>query len=304
MIFQMIFAFEVCSRVYSDAVIDTTGLPFAYSILGFLGKYSLGAYVHYPFISDDMIADVKNGKDGVHSRSFLAKFRIYKSIKLLYYSFILKIYAFNNKFLKFIFSNSTWTYAHLKNLVPQTPNHILYPPCSIGFYQNNFMNDKIHKENVIVSFAQFRPEKNHKMQIDIFRRVRNQLPNFNVKLWLIGGVRNEDDKNIFNGLRNYVNHLGLNEYVEFFPNLPSTEVKRRFLMAKVGIHTMKDEHFGISVIEMMSAGLITIAHDSAGPRMDIIGNSDHQVGLLCQGKNMILINNLNCEIPFKDLCFL
>ena len=43
---------------------------------------------------------------------------------------------------------------------------------------------------------------------------------------------------------------------------------------------MKAEHFGISCVEMMSAGLITIAHDSAGPRMDIIGRSPDPVGHL------------------------
>lgn len=43
---------------------------------------------------------------------------------------------------------------------------------------------------------------------------------------------------------------------------------------------MKDEHFGISVVEMMSAGLITIAHNSAGPKEDIIGSSDKPVGYL------------------------
>jgi alpha-1,2-mannosyltransferase len=42
-------------------------------------------------------------------------------------------------------------------------------------------------------------------------------------------------------------------------------------MAKVGIHTMKQEHFGISIVEMMAAGLVTIAHASAGPLQDIIG---------------------------------
>jgi alpha-1,2-mannosyltransferase len=34
---------------------------------------------------------------------------------------------------------------------------------------------------------------------------------------------------------------------------------------------MQEEHFGISIVEMMSAGLIVIAHSSAGPKMDIIG---------------------------------
>ena len=31
-----------------------------------------------------------------------------------------------------------------------------------------------------------------------------------------------------------------------------------------------NEHFGIGVVEMQAAGCITVAHDSAGPQMDII----------------------------------
>lgn len=33
---------------------------------------------------------------------------------------------------------------------------------------------------------------------------------------------------------------------------------------------MENEHFGIAVVEMMAAGLIVMAHNSAGPREDII----------------------------------
>eukprot|EP00593_Proboscia_inermis_P008373 CAMPEP_0171302208 /NCGR_PEP_ID=MMETSP0816-20121228/11542_1 /TAXON_ID=420281 /ORGANISM="Proboscia inermis, Strain CCAP1064/1" /LENGTH=98 /DNA_ID=CAMNT_0011780451 /DNA_START=28 /DNA_END=324 /DNA_ORIENTATION=- len=33
---------------------------------------------------------------------------------------------------------------------------------------------------------------------------------------------------------------------------------------------MWNEHFGIGIVEMMSAGLVTIAHDSGGPKSDIV----------------------------------
>lgn len=55
-------------------------------------------------------------------------------------------------------------------------------------------------------------------------------------------------------------------------------------MAKVAIHTMEKEHFGISVVELMSAGIITIAHNSAGPKADIIGGSEQPVGYLAETK--------------------
>ena len=46
--------------------------------------------------------------------------------------------------------------------------------------------------------------------------------------------------------------------------------------AKVAIHTMKNEHFGISIVEMMAAGLVTIAHGSGGPYHDIIGEGENR----------------------------
>ena len=47
---------------------------------------------------------------------------------------------------------------------------------------------------------------------------------------------------------------------------------------------MRDEHFGISIIEMMASGLVTIAHNSAGPRHDIIGEAQSWVGVLAESK--------------------
>ena len=43
---------------------------------------------------------------------------------------------------------------------------------------------------------------------------------------------------------------------------------------------MKFEHFGIAVVELMSSGIITVAHNSAGPKSDIIGSSPKPVGYL------------------------
>lgn len=55
------------------------------------------------------------------------------------------------------------------------------------------------------------------------------------------------------------------------PNYPFNKMLDQFNNAKVGLHTMMEEHFGISIVEMMAAGLYTIAHNSGGPKDDIIG---------------------------------
>lgn len=50
------------------------------------------------------------------------------------------------------------------------------------------------------------------------------------------------------------------------------------LQANIGIHSMRNEHFGISVVELMAGGAIVVAHNSGGPQMDII--SDGETGFL------------------------
>lgn len=64
--------------------------------------------------------------------------------------------------------------------------------------------------------------------------------------------------------------------------------------SNIGLHTMINEHFGIGVVECMASGLITIAHDSAGPKLDIIA---HDVdGFLANDKESfvdILIKVIN-----------
>ncbi len=54
-------------------------------------------------------------------------------------------------------------------------------------------------------------------------------------------------------------------------NVPNDVLLREYYArALIGLHTMRDEHFGIGVVEMMAAGTIVIAHNSAGPREDIV----------------------------------
>lgn len=57
---------------------------------------------------------------------------------------------------------------------------------------------------------------------------------------------------------------------------------------------MKNEHFGIGVVEMIAGGLIVVAHESGGPKLDIIRDS---YGFLAQtaqeyADNLVKIVNL------------
>lgn len=91
-----------------------------------------------------------------------------------------------------------------------------------------------------------------------------------VKLLLIGSCRNDADQGRVDDLRRLVEELHLQDHVVFSINPPYHELQASMMMASIGIHTMRQEHFGIGIVEMMAAGLLTIAHNSGGPKSDII----------------------------------
>ena len=64
--------------------------------------------------------------------------------------------------------------------------------------------------------------------------------------------------------------MGIREHVEFVVNAPFSVLQDWYARASIGIHTMWNEHFGISIVEMMAAGLLVVAHNSGGPKMDIV----------------------------------
>jgi alpha-1,2-mannosyltransferase len=63
--------------------------------------------------------------------------------------------------------------------------------------------------------------------------------------------------------------------VELKQNLDFQELIDLYQKANVGLHTMRNEHFGICVVEYIAAGLLPVAHNSAGPKEDILKNEDY-----------------------------
>lgn len=83
---------------------------------------------------------------------------------------------------------------------------------------------------------------------------------------LIGSCRHEDDNKRVKDMQDLAKHLAIDENVEFKLNIPYCELVKELQLGTIGLHAMWNEHFGISVVEGMAAGLIMVAHNSGGPR--------------------------------------
>ena len=147
---------------------------------------------------------------------------------------------------------------------------IVFPPCNTDELQQLPLAGRAR---TIVSIAQFRPEKDHALQLRAFAlfRARDADAFGDVVLQLIGGVRDAGDAARVAALRALAGELGLPpRSVEFHENAPFPRLRALLAAAACTLHTMWNEHFGIVVVESLAAGAVTIAHRSGGPLADIV----------------------------------
>lgn len=212
--------------------------------------------------------------------------RIKTYIKLIYYMLFAAAYGTVGSLCSLVLVNSTWTFNHINSLwwlaALRKRIHVVFPPCRISTNGTNKSTEN-QRKRIVLSIGQFRPEKDHELQIESLARLFEKHPSLkgDVKMVMVGGCRNSEDDKRLHHLKETTKKLTLEYSIDFVVNQPYSVVEEWLQKASVGIHTMWNEHFGIGVVEMMSAGLITIAHDSGGPKSDIVKPCDHKpTGLL------------------------
>ncbi|KAI7902045.1 uncharacterized protein BX663DRAFT_511548 [Cokeromyces recurvatus] len=266
---SIIIGYEAISKLVPDVFFDTMGYAFTYPLVHYLTKVRIVTYTHYPTISSDMVNRVYERRAAHNNDAKLASSIIWSTGKLFYYRMFARIYGYCGSFAEIVMVNSTWTKGHIDQLW-RTKSVIVYPPCDTESLCKLPLKGRQSK---IVSVAQFRPEKDHLLQLTSFAKLIEKYPEWKTKsleLVLIGSSRNEGDAMRIDCLKKQANELGIKDFVRFEVNAPYSVLVSNLGMAKIGLHTMWNEHFGIGVVEYMAAGLIPVAHKSGGPKLDIV----------------------------------
>lgn len=247
------------------------GYAFTYPIVSMLLNIPIAAYVHYPMISTDMFGQLS---------------LITQLPKYIYWRVFALMYAYAGMFADIVMANGTWTYNHIQrvwwinkivNLALDRSKKldfmVLYPPCSTKALQELPVDKP--RQPVVLSIAQFRPEKRHEVILEQFAKyTQTANDDGSATMVLIGSVRDDRDRKHVYDLRILARELGIIERVEFILEATWDEIKRYLATASVGVNAMWNEHFGIGVVEYMAAGLIPVVHNSGGPKLDIVVKVD------------------------------
>ncbi|EDO34708.1 predicted protein [Nematostella vectensis] len=272
---SVLLGWEALTSYVPDIYIDTMGYAFTMPLFKYIGGCQVGCYVHYPTISTDMLARVGSKESLYNNSSLISNSRLLSLIKLLYYYMFAFIYGMAGRCADVIMVNSSWTYGHIMYLWKNYKNtSIVYPPCDTKSFQEIpicLPQDGVIK--TIISIGQFRPEKDHPLQLKAFAEFLKGQPKSSrsqYKLVLIGSCRNQDDADRVDNLRELAKSLSIRKHVDFALNVSFDELREFIGSASIGLHTMWNEHFGIGVVECMAGGIVMLAHESGGPKMDIV----------------------------------
>ncbi|XP_030375395.1 GDP-Man:Man(3)GlcNAc(2)-PP-Dol alpha-1,2-mannosyltransferase [Scaptodrosophila lebanonensis] len=276
---SMILGLEALCKFPPDIFIDTMGYAFTYPLFKFLGGAKIGCYVHYPIVSTDMLRRVQFRQAVHNNKAYVARNPFLTWTKLTYYRVLSKLYRWVGCCSETIMVNSSWTENHILELweVP-FKTHRVYPPCEVSHLKQLERLDDTD-EIVILSVGQFRPEKDHPLQLQALYELRTLLTRDEalwnkIRLVIAGSCRHEEDYERLRNMQDLSKHLSLENSIEFKVNVPYDELLKLYQRAKIGIHTMWNEHFGIGIVECMAAGLIMVAHRSGGPLLDIVETSE------------------------------
>lgn len=267
--------------------VDTVGIPSSYPAIHLssralcLAVPRVVCYVHYPLVSSDMIARVR-------LRGSVA----WRTGKVCYYHLLCVVYALCAWFVDGCMVNSSWTGAHMASLW-STPAVVVHPPCGAVRLAGGARKPLI--------LSQFRPEKDHPLQVVAFAKLVALLSEgecgVEPTLVMAGGVRDASDRARVVRLRELADDLGVAGRVRIAENIPRVELDALFEEALVGLHTMRDEHFGICVVEYMLHGLVCVAHRSGGPLTDIV--LDTGLGYLCDSAESYAAAMHECLVRFE-----
>ena len=140
---------------------------------------------------------------------------------------------------------------------------VLNPPVDIEPFRKRALRSN-QREDTIIVLSRIVPYKKIENAIAVAKILKEN--NIGKGMKIIGNLYDEDFVigSYYSYLLQMVKEYNLKDYVSFEINLNFEEIVQSMCMAKIYLHTMPGESFGISTVEAMSAGLIPVVPDIGG----------------------------------------
>jgi len=204
--------------------------------------------------------------------------RIYSRPATLLSRLLISLFK-NMEYKPIILTNSRFS-ASMINRFLEVNSLVVYPPVNIEEYLPLSRNK--NRDNIVLVIGRIEPAKNIASVPFIAKKVKNG------KFVIIGSI---GSYSYYKHLVRLIKSLGIGDRVRILPNASEREKIELLGKAKIYLHPMKYEHFGISIVEAMASGLIPVVHRSGGPWTDIVEFGRYGFGFRDEDEAVSIIEN-------------
>jgi glycosyltransferase involved in cell wall biosynthesis len=153
-----------------------------------------------------------------------------------------------------VLTNSEFSKKAIIDLYPKANPVIISPPVDTKSFRQILNSSR--RENQVLVVSRFTSEKRLELALEVAKKLK-------VKVVIIGSLI-PANKLYFDMLEDKIQKESLQNLVTLLPNASFSTLLDTMSKSKVYLHTMRGEHFGISIVEAMSAGLIPVVPDYGG----------------------------------------
>lgn len=259
----------------SDIVINTNGNTLPY---GIPNDMPCILYIHFPTLLVNSV-----GYSNIKYQNSLFWKTYFKPYRIMSNALTKKALERSNVIL----TNSRFSKDAVKKVYPNVNPYVLYPPINIDRFSIAYQS-KYRQPRVLV-IGRFSPEKQLERVIKVARLLKEK-----IEFEVIGSLV-PANRPYFDSLRRMIYEHGLEGKVRLTPNATNVELLNAMSTSAIYLHTMYGEHFGVSIVEAMAAGLVPIV-PSYGGCSEIVP-SEYQYGTLEDAAACIShkINEINSE---------
>ena len=182
----------------------------------------------------------------------------------------LSIKAFNSlKNKPVVLTNSVYSQRAMEDYLDVKAN-VVYPPVDTQKYSHGCFGSR--RRNIVLTISRFVENK----ALSELLSVAKDAPQ--ASFVVLGAATAKSDYETAERLRSEAEKMGISDRVSLIVNAGENEKIKLFSQAKIYLHTMRYEHFGISIVEAMAGGLVPVVHRSGGPWLDILKETEGEVG--------------------------
>jgi glycosyltransferase involved in cell wall biosynthesis len=255
----------------SDVVINTHGDALPYRIS------SNAAYLLYLYFPTFLMNSTGGYGSNKYRKSFFWR-AYFKPYSIITHSLAMRATTRSN----LILTISRFSSEAIREAFPGVHPYILYPPVDVERFSPAYNQPISAREVKVLVVSRFSPEKRIENAIKIANLLGGK-----IKFQIIGSLA-PANRPYFKMLQQMIETYGLSQTVTLTPNASNEELVDSMSKSIIYLHTMIGEHFGVSIVEAMAAGLVPIVPAYGG--CSEIVPSEHQYHTLEEAAGHIAKN--------------